>query len=202
MQFIKHRVNDLRLLALVDRKWGVEMDIRSRLDSSGRLHVTHDPWVQGDDFEDWLREFRDLGIQGPLILNVKEDGLEGRILEILAASEVSNAFFLDTTIPSLVKWSIVNDESRFAVRVSKYEPLAGAEVFAGHVRWAWVDCFARQPLSEQTVKDAAKSFQVCLVSPELQGGSLHEIEAFSHLAPHAAAICTKHPDEWLKCLGR
>ena len=40
------------------------------------LHLSHDPWVKGEDFESWLRVFRDKGQSGVLILNTKEDGLE------------------------------------------------------------------------------------------------------------------------------
>ena len=46
MQIIRHRINHLAELAVLDRRWGAEIDIRSR---NGRLILSHDPYKNGDE---------------------------------------------------------------------------------------------------------------------------------------------------------
>jgi hypothetical protein len=127
MIYIKHRVNNSAALPTLDQAWGVEIDLRSSVKSKNKLHLSHDPWVLGEDFETWLDKFSFAGLKGPLILNTKEDGLEARAREILAERKVDNYLFLDTTVPSLVKWT-TSGESRFMCRVSSYESLSNAQL--------------------------------------------------------------------------
>ena len=76
MRIYKHRVNSKSALEVIDSTFGVEIDLRTRLDS---LILAHDAFTQGELFKDWLTVWRGQ----PLILNVKEDALEEEILEIL-----------------------------------------------------------------------------------------------------------------------
>ena len=57
-------------------KYGVEVDIRSK---GNDLLIHHDPFVQGESFEAWIEKYQ----HGTLILNVKEEGLEKRLTEIM-----------------------------------------------------------------------------------------------------------------------
>ncbi len=178
--------------------WGAEIDIRS---GQGQiLTLAHDPFKPGDNLDQWLGEYRRLGLKGPIILNTKEDGLEGLCLEKMKFHGISNFFFLDSTVPTLVKWTIKNRESRFAVRHSVFEPLAGVMNFAGKAEWVWVDCFDGNPPPVEDLKALKKVFKVCLVSPELQIGltanTTTDISRFSSLRPYADAICTKVPEYW------
>ena len=197
MQFIKHRVNRIADLATVDQAWGAEIDVRSDPHSRGKMHVTHDPWTLGDDFATWLDEYKSRGIRGPLIVNTKEDGLEESIRKMLTDRGLENFFFLDTALPTLVKWTQKLAERRFAVRLSRYEVLEGIAIFKGVADWVWVDCFDGIPLPIETFREARKLFKVCLVSPELQGMGVETINKFRHLLPELDAICTKVPAEWL-----
>lgn len=196
--FIRHRINRVCELASVPLEFGVEIDLRSRVDQAGKIHLSHDPWQLGDDFEDWLNLYCERGFAGPLILNTKEDGLEARALEILSRSSLKNYFFLDTALPSLVQWAGVRRNSNFAVRISRYEDRRLAEVFAGKAEWLWVDCFGGIPMEPAQIADLKCSFRICLVSPELQGASTERICDFRELYPLADAICTKRPEIWLE----
>lgn len=143
-------------------EFGVEVDIRSLGD---RLIIHHDPFVDGGDFEAWLSHYA----HGTLILNVKEEGLERRLLGLMEKYAIKDFFFLDQSFPFLVKTSVLG-ESRCAVRVSEFESLDTALSLAGKVDWVWVDCFTRFPLNQQDwLKLVEVGFHLCLVSPELQG---------------------------------
>ena len=195
-RFVRHRVNRIADLAGLDAGDGAEVDVRSDAGRPGTLHLSHDPWVRGDDFDAWLDAFAARADRGTLILNTKEDGLEADVLRRLEARGIADFFFLDTTVPTQVRWALGQGEARFAVRLSRHEPPASLAPFRGHAEWVWVDCFDGVPLSTDTVAEAARDFRVCLVSPELQGAPLSALDAFAGLWPLADAVCTKAPDAW------
>lgn len=194
MKLISHRRNTVAELNATDPKYGVEVDIRSE---GERLIIHHDPCVPGESFDAWIDAFR----HGTLILNVKEEGLEARLISLMESKGISDYFFLDQSFPFLIKWSN-KGERRCAVRVSEFESIETALTLAGKVDWVWVDCFTQFPLLEQDakrLKDAG--FKLCLVSPELQGrDAATEIPQLASLLKArnivADAVCTKRPDLW------
>ncbi len=194
MKLIAHRRNTLELLSSTPVNYGIEVDIRSQ---GHRLVIHHDPFAEGEDFETWADAYR----HGTLILNVKEEGLEARLIEAMRQRGIEDFFFLDQSFPFLVKWSQMG-ERRCAVRVSEYETIDTALQLAGSVDWVWVDCFSRFPLdldSAQLLVDAG--FRLCIVSPELQGRDAEiEIPALQRLMVERGvapdAVCTKRPDLW------
>jgi hypothetical protein len=198
MKLISHRRNTLGELAATPVTLGVEVDIRSQGD---RLVIHHDPFVEGEPFDDWIAAYR----HGTLILNVKEEGLEKRLLDLMARHGIDDFFFLDQSFPFLVKWARAG-ERRCAVRVSEFESVDTALTLAGKVDWVWVDCFTRFPLDEADARRLTSAgFKLCLVSPELQGRPAEdEIPALRrqllslNIDPHA--VCTKRPDLWASSL--
>lgn len=194
---IKHRVNRRTDLTPLPKEFGVEIDLRSSVDSPGKIHLSHDPWTRGDDFDEWLGAFAKQGFCGPLILNTKEDGLESRALELLETHGIRNYFFLDTALPTLVKATSDENHPKFAARFSSFEPLELASRFKGRAEWLWVDCFGGVPPCEPKIFEELRGdFKLCLVSPELHTGDARGIEAFASLGRRVDAICTKVPDLW------
>lgn len=194
MIFVEHRINTLDQLALVSIENGVEIDLRSDC-STGKIHMHHDPFVKGLGFEEWLDVFIKRKISGPIILNTKEDALESRIIEICESKGVTNFFFLDTALPTLVRWALKKGESRFACRISIHEPAEALQSFRGKVDWLWVDCFDGIPLKLAHLESVKNDFKICLVAPELQG--VQKVDAgFNDLMNIADAICTKKPHFW------
>lgn len=195
MRLIAHRRNTVAELAATPAEYGIEVDIRSH---GERLIIHHDPFREGEDFETWMQSFR----HGTLILNVKEEGLEARLLEIMRSRSVEDFFFLDQSFPFLVKWAR-NGERRCAVRVSEFESVDTALTLAGKVEWVWVDCFTRFPLTTESAGRLQRAgFKLCLVSPELQGRpaetEIPQMRALlGSLGIAAEAVCTKRPDLWL-----
>ncbi len=195
MQFIKHRVNKISDLSQVDPNWGVEIDIRSNVSHRDSLHLSHDPWDKGDDFLEWLDEYKRLGIQGPIILNTKEDALENCLLNYLANAGLTHFFFLDTTIPTLVKLCEKGLREHLCVRLSKYEPLENIELFRGKVEWIWLDCFHGNPIF-LPVSFNKGDYKICIVSPELHTGKTENLMYFDQLFSMTDFVCTKHPRQW------
>ena len=194
MKLISHRRNTIAELQATPHHYGVEVDIRSE---GQQLIIHHDPFTPGESFDAWADAYR----HGTLILNVKEEGLEARLIALMKAKGIDDYFFLDQSFPFLVKWSRLG-ERRCAVRVSEFETIETALTLAGKVDWVWVDCFSRFPLeAEDAVRLKAAGFRLCLVSPELQGrDAQHEIPALQQLLADrhivADAVCTKRPDLW------
>jgi hypothetical protein len=194
MIVVAHRRNTRAELLATPTALGVEVDIRSQ---GSRLIVAHDPFVDGEDFRTWVTEYR----HALLILNVKEEGLEDALLEIMREHSIAQFFFLDQSFPFLLK-TARNGEKRCAVRISEYESVDTALALAGLTDWVWVDCFTRFPL---TAVDNARlqraGLKLCLVSPELQGRhDLVEIAGLRRmleaLGIRATAVCTKYPERW------
>ena len=195
MILIRHRRNTSAELANTPITLGIEVDIRS---PGSRLIIHHDPFTHGEDFEDWLEFYA----HRLLILNVKEEGLEDRVLDLMAARGISDFFFLDQSFPFLMR-TARQGEKRCAIRVSEYESVETALRLAGQVNWVWVDCFAPglSLSAEDGARLAAAGFKLCLVSPELQGRDPAEIQLHRRQLDErriiADAICTKLPEHWL-----
>ena len=194
MIVVRHRRNTAEELRATPTEYGVELDLRS---FGERLIVHHDAFVDGEDFERWLDDYR----HRLLILNVKEEGLEQRLIALMRERGIDDWFFLDQSFPFLVR-TARGGESRCAVRVSEFESIDTAMSLAGKVKWIWVDCFTRFPLDGvQAARLQDAGFGLCLVSPELQGrDAATEVPALRALLERegiaADAVCSKEPALW------
>ncbi|MGX0891680.1 hypothetical protein AB7M22_003688 [Pseudomonas sp. ADAK2 TE3594] len=200
MKLISHRRNTIAELNATPTKYGVEVDIRS---CGEQLIIHHDPFVSGESFDAWLAVYQ----HSTLILNVKEEGLEGRLISLMESRGIEDYFFLDQSFPFLIKWSNLG-VNRCAARVSEFESIETALTLAGKVDWIWVDCFSRFPLSKtDATRLKTAGFKLCLVSPELQGRNAETeipelILLLDSLDITADAVCTKRPDLWEQVANR
>ena len=188
---IAHRVNTVEGLKRTPPWLGVEVDLR---DQGTRVIVQHDPFKEGPDFKVYLKHFRHRFI----ILNVKCEGIEARVLEMVKRRGVENFFFLDLSLPAAVNL-VRQGERRIALRCSEYEPPEACLRFRGKIEWAWIDCFNRYPSMGAAYARLRRHFKTCLVAPELQArpplGPAQARGILSRYQPHA--ICTKFPDLWV-----
>ncbi len=194
MQKILHRINSVDLLIKSPTSFGVEIDIRS---NNNDLILHHDPFQDGELFDEWLKFFN----HGTLILNVKEEGLEERVLKKMDDNKIIDFFFLDQSFPFLRK-TAMNGESRCALRVSEYESIDTVLSLSGKVDWVWVDCFSKFPINLKEFNKLKKyGFKLCIVSPELQGrtdyeGVLKFKNEIEMQGIKGDAVCTKYVDLW------
>lgn len=190
MLIVEHRKNTIEGLKAVPSHHGVEIDIRS---CGNNLILHHDPFCEGTDFEEWLEHFNHRFI----ILNVKEEGIEGRIQELIDKRDIKDYFYLDLSFPFLIK--IMNKGQRnIAVRFSEYESIETCMLLAGKVEWVWVDCITKFPLTEENHRKLSRYFKICLVSPELLGMPREEIREIKKKISgmRVDMVCTKLPEAW------
>jgi hypothetical protein len=193
MKIFHHRVNQTSKLIGVPSCDGVEIDLRSM---DGRVILQHEPFLEGEDFVSWLKNWNGQ----ELILNVKEEGLESRILEILDSSSIENYFFLDQSFPFLIK-TLNTGNRNVAARVSDLE--SSETALKIDCNWIWLDCFLGdwQFLVEAVPKLHSQGKRVCLVSPELvRTDSESELRSLQRILKEndicLEAVCTKVKSEW------
>ena len=193
MKIYNHRVNAKSTLQEIDPGFGVEIDLRTRL---GSLILSHDPFMDGELFSDWLTCWRGQ----PLILNVKEDALENTILGVLSENNISDYFFLDQSYPS-IRRVIGMGVTKVATRVSDFEDLSTA--LKSGSDWVWLDSFSGNwdYLPEAARMTTENGQKTCLVSPELQRvDSTSELTQLKELIFNnelqLTAVCTKKPESW------
>ena len=193
MKIYSHRVNKKSTLQETNPGFGVEIDLRTRL---GSLILSHDPFVDGELFSDWLTCWRGQ----PLILNVKEDALENEILDVLSENNISDYFFLDQSYPS-IRRVIGMGVTKVATRVSDFEDLSTA--LKSGSDWVWLDSFSGNwdylPEAAKIITENGQ--KTCLVSPELQRvNSATELTQLKELIFYnqlqLTAVCTKKPESW------
>lgn len=194
MEIILHRRNSIDELISTPNNYGVEIDIRTYKDE---LIIQHDPFLKGESFKKWIKFYN----HGTLILNIKEQGLEKKILKILKENDIKSFFFLDQSIPMILE-TIKKGENRLALRVSEYESIKKVIKLNKYIKWIWIDMFTEFPLSLEEYKELKKTkLKLCLVSPELQLTNNLKISNLKNYFFENNiifdAVCTKKPSCWI-----
>jgi hypothetical protein len=191
---IQHRVNEVAKLLQTPKSLGVEVDIRS---DRNQLYLAHDPFMSGTPFSEYLDNFDHAFI----VLNVKEEGLEQRCLDMLNERGIKDYFFLDQSMPFLIRRGIQGAKDG-ACRVSEYESLGTVENLAEMCEWVWLDSFNS---SQSTVAMLSRlkdlGLRICLVSPELHGShrdgeAAEMVNEIISSNSNIDAVCTKFPEMW------
>ena len=173
-----------------DLGFGTETDVRDR---AGELVISHDPPTGGElplaEFLDILGS-RDL----PLALNVKADGLAGRIKAALAGRGLSKWFVFDMSLPDTLQQ--LRQGNAVYGRLSEYEPELPARL-APRLAGVWLDAFESDWWTPELVAGHCRAGRrVCVVSPELHGRDPAAAWAKLRAAGHESAqLCTDRPAE-------
>lgn len=188
MELIAHRINTVKDLNDLPHIYGVELDLRD--DLNGRVYIQHNPFENGEDFEDYLKNYN----HGTMILNIKSERIEYKILELIKKYNIQSYFFLDSSFPMIYLLSKFG-EKNIALRISEFEGLDTARNMAGLVNWIWLDCFTKIPVSPADFIELKKlGYKICFVSPELEGEE-EKIEQYKRFFDENKlildAVCTK-----------
>jgi hypothetical protein len=215
--FIIHRVNTINELNTIDKQFGVEIDIRN---NNNNIILSHDPFNEQqhniDLFKNYLKKYNNTvcsldhsiesyngpqgweareGSRAPLILNIKSERLELKCIELLEKYNITNYFFLDSSIPMIYLLYHKYNNNNIACRLSEYEPIEFYYNIKNMTKYIWVDCFSKFILTKEYydifINDNKK---ICIVSPELQNQKEKIIEYKSiiddsNIIPHF--ICCK-----------
>ena len=164
---------------------------------NGEIILQHDPLEDGDKFVDWITHFN----HQLLVLNVKEEGLEAKLIPILKNYNVDSFFFLDQSFPSLYKMS-QSSPQLVSIRASDFEPISSSILLKPG--WVWLDSHSGnwEYLIESMHRLKETKIKTCLVSPELQRqDSSEELVKLKTMLKEKLlefdAVCTKFPDYWL-----
>lgn len=173
--------------------WGVETDVR---DGHDGLVVSHDPAtpdaLRADVF---FEEYRRIGKDLPLALNIKADGIQKMLKGMLEEYRVENYFVFDMSVPDALLYH--RQGLRLFTRQSEIEP---EPCLYDEAEGVWLDCFYRDWITEALMQRHLEQGKVlCLVSPELHGrpyedywGKLAKIEISSG---SRIMLCTDHPEK-------
>ena len=158
MELIAHRLNKIKELKKLSKKYGAEIDLRSK---GSKIFLNHDPYKNGDTLENYLSNYN----HGTLILNIKESGIEKDVIKIAKKFKIKSFFLLDVEIPFIFQ-NNKNINKNISIRYSEYEPIDTAKRFVNNIGWVWIDTFSTLPLNRNIVSTLRK-FKSCLVCPEL-----------------------------------
>ena len=163
-QFICHRINTINELKNIDKIFGTEIDLRDD-HKSGKIILAHDPFINGEFFEDYLKEYR----HNILILNIKSERIEIECLRLLEKYNIHDYFFLDSSFPMIYLLNKEYKNNNNAYRFSEYENIKNFIDNESMYSTIWVDCFTKFPLNKENyelIKN--KNKKICIVSSELQ----------------------------------
>ena len=154
-----HRVNTIKELKKIPKKYGVEADVRI---NNNNLILNHEPFNDGDLLDAYLSAYN----HALLILEVKEEGIEERVIELCKKFGIENYFLLSVSFPFIYLLS-KKGFRKMAARFSEFEDISTCLSLKNKIEWVWVDTLTKLPLDKnkfEKLKNA--NFKICMVSPE------------------------------------
>lgn len=173
--------------------FGTETDIR---DYKGELVISHDIADRNcisvkELFEIYNRYNTNL----PLALNVKADGLQIKLKDLLEKYSIQNYFVFDMSVPDGFQYLKQNIKS--FTRESEYEKVPS---FYDEADGIWLDEFQGHWINQEVIEKHIKNNkQICIVSPDLhkreyQNEWQHYKEIETGFGISNLMICTDHPE--------
>lgn len=188
MLIINHQINTIEELKNTPKEFGIEIDIRAY---NNKLILHHDPFIEGEDFEEFLKHYD----HAFLILNIKCEGIEKRVIELVEKQGISDYFLLDVTPPFIFK--LINQGiSKIAVRFSEFEDIQTCLNLKSKIEWVFIDNLTHLPTENNSFQRLREHFKLCIVSPELL--KRDEIEKTKDILRDnpVDAVLTDKPLEW------
>lgn len=174
--------------------FGTETDIR---DYEGELVISHEIADEKSiPLELLFKIYKSFDGTLPLALNIKADGLQTKIDELLKEYKISNYFVFDMSVPDSLQYlkhniKIFSRQSEYEKEPSFYDSTIGIwlDEFQGH----WVD----KKTIEYHIKNNKK---ICIVSPDLhKRGHIKEWAHYKQIEKDLGIInlmiCTDYPEE-------
>ena len=198
MELIAHRINSVKKLKKLPKKYGAEIDLRS---NGSNIILNHDPHKKGEKLKNFLSYYN----HGTLILNIKESGIENEAIKISKKFKIRKFFLLDVEMPFICK-NKKNINKSLSVRYSEYESIDTVKKFINNVGWVWIDTFNKLPINKANIK-VLKKFKTCLVCPERwnrpQDISLYYKKMkFQKFFPNLVMTSQKNFSRWEKLISK
>jgi hypothetical protein len=174
--------------------FGTETDIR---DYKGKIVISHD--IPDDDcisLDNFFQIYNSYNKDLPLALNIKADGLQLKLKELLDKHKIRNYFIFDMSVPDALIY--IKEKFNIFTRQSEYEEQSPCYVSAAGI---WLDEFYEHWVNEKILLAHIKNKKaICIVSPELHGRDyLNEWEDYrkieKKLGYYEIMICTDYPEK-------
>ncbi|EAI9969454.1 hypothetical protein C6L58_06280 [Campylobacter coli] len=189
-----HRQNNLEFSI---ENYGIEIDLRY----NENLVLNHDLLEKNSlypFFEEKIQFMKNI----PIICNIKESGLEERVIELLGDN--FEYYFLDSQIPDILRLSKNGYQGKFIIRISDVESYNERLMSVVKPKYVWVDYSQFSNFDIQNyrefiygIKPKLEQVEPILVSPELYDLSYIElIEPIQNILPKGFSVCTKKPELW------
>lgn len=170
--------------------WGVETDVR---DYCGELVVSHDI-ASGESplFTDILAEYKKLGAQSFLAINIKSDGIQKLLGKALGQYGISNYAVFDMSIPEQVVYGkmqipFFTRQSEIEIHPVMYKEAAGV----------WMDEWEESWIGKQVISEHLdKGKMVGIISPEIHGRNYEALwEDLYKINSDRLFLCTDIPEK-------
>lgn len=175
----------------IDSGYGFETDFR---DYGGKILISHNP-PRGTEItaHELFCAYQKSGSYEPLALNIKADGLQDLMADLLKKYGIDNYFFFDMSVCDTVIY--VEKKLKIASRLSEFEK---EMPFYKDSTTVWIDYFNSDGPTIQKVRDTLRDCKIaCVVSPELHNRSYSQM--WSQLLPfkdeERLYLCTDKPDD-------
>ena len=175
--------------------FGCELDIRDR---DGQLIISHDVPTEAPYLllEEVFQTYKKLNSKVAIAINIKADGLQSLLLELIDKYSITNYFTFDMSIPDTLGYQ--KNQLKFFSRQSEYEPRQSLYEQADGI---FLDCFHSDWWTLKDIEPHLKKGKpVALVSPELHGRDYQaawetwrKIER--ELATDRLMLCTDFPEQ-------
>jgi len=174
-------------------EFGTETDIR---DYNGELIISHDIADENCiEVKDFFNIYNQYNTNLPLALNIKADGLQIKLKELLVKYNILNYFVFDMSVPDGLQYLKQNIKS--FTRESEYEKIPS---FYNDACGVWLDEFKGHWIDKKTIeKHINNNKQICIVSPDLHKREYkeewqHYKDIEKDLGINNLMICTDYPE--------
>ena len=173
--------------------FGTETDIR---DFKGELVISHD--ISDENCisaKEMLEIYNKYDKTLPLALNIKADGLQIKLKELLEEYKIENYFVFDMSVPDGLGY--LKQNIKAFTRQSEYETIPS---FYDESCGIWLDEFQGHWINKEVIQEHIKNNkQICIVSPDLhkreyQKEWQHYKEIEQELGINNLMICTDYPE--------
>lgn len=204
MQIISHRglwksLDERNTAVAFERSFakgfGLETDLR---DFNGDIYISHDVPINKKSimrFSEFLDIYNDFKEDLSIALNIKSDGLQLKMKEILEKNDIENYRLFDMSIPDQ---KITNDyQLKFLTRLSDLEQ---KPIMHQESKGIWLDSFFSLWYNPALIESYLKNNkEVWIVSPELHNRNYHEmwkdLKSELNITSKNLYLCTDHPLE-------
>ena len=173
--------------------FGTETDIR---DYKGKLVISHDIADEKCiNVKEMFEIYKKYDNALPLALNVKADGLQVKLKELLEEYKITNYFVFDMSVPDGLGY--LKQNIKAFTRESEYEKIPS---FYDESCGIWLDEFQGHWITKEVIEKHIKNNkQICIVSPDLHKREYkkewqHYKDIEKELSIDNLMICTDYPE--------